>query len=66
MATPPKDLQVPFWYLDGPGGWQPFAHVAIVDPNNGNWHAKSPGPRAARGYRYNIRATVVPSPDWPC
>jgi len=61
----PQDLYIQFWYLDGSAGWQPFANLTIVDRHNGHWHAKIPIPRDARGYTYHIRATVVPSPDWP-
>ena len=61
----PQDLYIQFWYYAGPAGWQPFSHLAIVHRHNGHWSTEIPIPRASRGYRYEIKATVVPSPDWP-
>jgi len=60
----PADLYVQFSYLTS-AGWQPFSHLAIVNRSTGRWAARIPIPDAAAGYRYEIRAAVVPSPDWP-
>jgi hypothetical protein len=61
----PPDLYIQFWYYAGPAGWQPFSHLAIVERHNGHWSTEVPIPAGARGYRYEIKASVVPSPDWP-
>jgi hypothetical protein len=61
----PQDLYIQFWYYAGPAGWQPFSHLAIVNRHNGHWSTGIPIPRASRGYRYEIKAIVVRSPDWP-
>lgn len=61
----PQDLYIQFWYYAGPAGWQPFSHLAIVHRHNGHWSADVPIPADSRGYRYEIKATVVASPDWP-
>lgn len=61
----PQDLYIQFWYYAGPAGWQPFSHLAIVKRRNGHWSTDVPIPADAHGYRYEIKATVVPSPDWP-
>lgn len=61
----PQDLYIQFWYYAGPTGWQPFSHLAIVHRRNGQWSTDVPIPADSRGYRYEIKATVVASPDWP-
>lgn len=61
----PQDLYVQFWYYAGAAGWQPFSHLAIVDRHNGHWASEIPIPKAAAGYLYRIKASVVPSPEWP-
>jgi hypothetical protein len=61
----PQDLYIQFWYYAGPAGWQPFSHLAIVHRHNGHWSTEVPIPADSRGYRYEIKATVVTSPDWP-
>jgi hypothetical protein len=61
----PQDLYIQFWYYAGPAGWQPFSHLAIVARRNGHWSTGVPIPADSRGYRYEIKATVVASPDWP-
>lgn len=61
----PQDLYIQFWYYAGPAGWQPFSHLAIVHRHNGHWSADVPIPADSGGYRYEIKATVVASPDWP-
>ena len=60
----PQNLYVQFSYLTS-AGWQPFSHLAIVNRSTGRWSTRIPIPDAAAGYRYEIRASVVPSPDWP-
>ncbi|MGH3262334.1 MAG: hypothetical protein ACRDNS_10085 [Trebonia sp.] len=61
----PQDLYIQFWYYAGPAGWQPFSHLAIVARHNGHWSTGVPIPADSRGYRYEIKATVVRSPHWP-
>ena len=61
----PRDLYIQFWYWAGASGWQPFSHLAIVNPQTGRWATRIPIPPATAGYTYVIRATVVRSPDWP-
>jgi predicted kinase len=61
----PQDLYIQFWYYAGPAGWQPFSHLAIVHRHNGHWSTDVSIPGDSRGYRYEIRAAVVASPDWP-
>lgn len=61
----PQNLYIQFLYYAGNAGWQPFSHLAIVNQHNGHWATRIPIPRASAGYDYRIKATVVPSPDWP-
>jgi len=61
----PQDLYIQFWYFAGPTGWQPFSHLAIVHRRNGHWSTDVPIPVDSRGYRYEIKASVVASPNWP-
>ena len=61
----PRDLYIQFWYWAGASGWQPFSHLAIVNPRTGHWSTHVPIPPATAGYTYIIRAAVVRSPDWP-
>jgi hypothetical protein len=61
----PRGLYIQFWYWAGASGWQPLSHLAIVNPRTGRWSTHIPIPPATAGCTYIIRATVVPSPDWP-
>jgi hypothetical protein len=46
----PRDLYVQFWYWAGASGWQPFSHLAIVNPQTGRWATRIPIPPATAGY----------------
>ena len=62
---PTDGVYIQFWYLDGSAGWQPFSHLALATPPTGRWATTVPIPAASAGYLYEIKATVVSSPEWP-
>ncbi len=62
---PADGVYVQFWYLDGSAGWQPFSNLAIATAPTGRWATTIPIPGYAAGYQYEIKATVVSSPEWP-
>lgn len=62
---PTDGLYIQFWYLDGSAGWQPFSHLALATPPTGRWATSVPIPAASAGYLYEIKATVVSSPELP-
>ena len=61
----PENLYVQFWYLAGSAGWQPFAQPTLVGSEHGHFNTHIRIPRAAAGFYYEIKASVVPTPTWP-
>ena len=62
----PEDLYIQFWYYAGrSSGYQPFAHLALVNRKTGRWSIHVPIPRDTAGFHYRIHASIVASPHWP-
>jgi hypothetical protein len=62
---PADGVYVQFWYLDGFAGWQPFSDLALATAPTGRWATTISIPGYAAGYQYDVKATVVSSPEWP-